>query len=149
MKVICKLTESGLPALTVYGDHAHLYIQSPGEFVVGDAQGDANLSMAEPARLSCSRKVTRPWMSSLRALFAKDGTLPRSNDMNETMQPDEKAMINVLDPHEQRCRPEGAITARHWLGRKKFQVMNKLAGQTSTPRGAETATNHDRAEADH
>ena len=48
-KVIRKTLEeiilkNGQPALTLYGDHTHLYIQPSGKFIIGGPQGDAGLT---------------------------------------------------------------------------------------------------------
>merc|ERR1711972_906726 len=36
--------KSGEPALTLYGDHTHLYINPSGKFIIGGPQGDAGLT---------------------------------------------------------------------------------------------------------
>merc|ERR1712107_584687 len=36
--------KSGNPALTLFGDHTHLYINSSGKFIIGGPQGDAGLT---------------------------------------------------------------------------------------------------------
>merc|ERR1712072_1617978 len=36
--------KNGQPALTLYGDHTHLYINPSGKFIIGGPQGDAGLT---------------------------------------------------------------------------------------------------------
>jgi len=36
--------KNGKPALTLYGDHTHLYINPSGKFIIGGPQGDAGLT---------------------------------------------------------------------------------------------------------
>merc|ERR1739845_287216 len=36
--------KSGAPALTLFGDHTHLYINPSGKFIIGGPQGDAGLT---------------------------------------------------------------------------------------------------------
>merc|ERR1712032_82466 len=36
--------KNGRPALTLFGDHTHLYIQPSGKFIIGGPQGDAGLT---------------------------------------------------------------------------------------------------------
>mmetsp|Transcript_39628 Transcript_39628/g.86523 ORF Transcript_39628/g.86523 Transcript_39628/m.86523 type:complete len:465 (-) Transcript_39628:226-1620(-) len=38
------LLKNGKPALTLYGDHTHLYINPSGKFIIGGPQGDAGLT---------------------------------------------------------------------------------------------------------
>ena len=37
------IIKNGKPALTLYGDHTHLYISPSGKFTIGGPQGDAGL----------------------------------------------------------------------------------------------------------
>merc|ERR1719263_2252254 len=36
--------KNGKPALTLFGDHTHLYINPSGKFIIGGPQGDASLT---------------------------------------------------------------------------------------------------------
>merc|ERR1719446_285173 len=38
------ILKNGQPALTLYGDHTHLYINPSGKFIIGGPQGDAGLT---------------------------------------------------------------------------------------------------------
>merc|ERR1712190_336953 len=38
------ILKNGKPALTLFGDHTHLYIQPSGKFIIGGPQGDAGLT---------------------------------------------------------------------------------------------------------
>jgi len=38
------ILKNGKPALTLYGDHTHLYINPSGKFIIGGPQGDAGLT---------------------------------------------------------------------------------------------------------
>merc|ERR1719215_220549 len=38
------ILKNGKPALTLFGDHTHLYINPSGKFIIGGPQGDAGLT---------------------------------------------------------------------------------------------------------
>merc|ERR1712110_486973 len=38
------ILKNGQPALTLFGDHTHLYINPSGKFIIGGPQGDAGLT---------------------------------------------------------------------------------------------------------
>ena len=65
-KVIRKTLEeiilkNGQPALTLYGDHTHLYIQPSGKFIIGGPQGDAGLTWTKDHH----RYVRRLWVRTV------------------------------------------------------------------------------------